>query len=190
MYQLRKSISVQRCYITVSFYIIFVFHKVEQQSQYIQGFKVMYRPSPEGLQRSEWAVFEVRTPGEDSAVVPQLRKGVTYEFKVRPFFNEFQGTDSDVKIGKTLEEGGGMWTCVCFSACMCACMFSCLHNFICTACMCESLQQLFAAGREARIMLCSNVVNSSMQRWMLGSFKRPYGNQYTTHQCKCYTNFS
>ncbi|KAF0030049.1 hypothetical protein F2P81_016780 [Scophthalmus maximus] len=78
--------------------------KVEQQSQYIQGYKVMYRPSPEGLQRSEWAVFEVRTMGEDSAVVPQLRKGVTYEFKVRPFFNEFQGTDSDVKIGKTLEE--------------------------------------------------------------------------------------
>nr|XP_046245516.1 roundabout homolog 1 isoform X3 [Scatophagus argus] len=77
---------------------------VEQQSQYIQGYKVMYRPSPEGQQRSEWAVFEVRTPGEDSAVVPQLRKGVTYEFKVRPFFNEFQGTDSDVKIGKTLEE--------------------------------------------------------------------------------------
>ncbi|KAM6961030.1 LOW QUALITY PROTEIN: roundabout homolog 1 [Aplochiton taeniatus] len=77
---------------------------VEQQSQYIQGYKVMYRASPEGQQRSDWAVFEVRAPGEDSAVVPQLRKGVTYEFKVRPFFNEFQGTDSDMKIGKTLEE--------------------------------------------------------------------------------------
>ncbi|KAM4589557.1 roundabout homolog 1 isoform 2-T2 [Fundulus diaphanus] len=77
---------------------------VEQQSQYVQGYKVMYRLSPEGPQRSDWAVFEVRTPGEDSAVVTQLRKGVTYEFKVRPFFNEFQGTDSDVKIGKTLEE--------------------------------------------------------------------------------------
>nr|XP_043888947.1 roundabout homolog 1 isoform X5 [Solea senegalensis] len=77
---------------------------VEQQSQYMQGYKVMYRPSQEGSQRNDWAVFEVRTPGEDSAVVPQLRKGVTYEFKVRPFFNEFQGTDSDVKIGKTLEE--------------------------------------------------------------------------------------
>lgn len=79
--------------------------QVEQQSQYVQGYKVMYRPSPEGTQRSEWAVFEVRSPGEDNAVVPQLRKGVTYEFKVRPFFNEFQGTDSDIKIGKTLEEG-------------------------------------------------------------------------------------
>ncbi|XP_019744576.1 roundabout homolog 1 isoform X4 [Hippocampus comes] len=77
---------------------------VEQQSQYIQGYKVMYRPSPEGPPRGDWATFEVRTPGEDSAVVPQLRKGVTYQFKVRPFFNEFQGTDSDVKIARTLEE--------------------------------------------------------------------------------------
>ncbi|XP_055022954.1 LOW QUALITY PROTEIN: roundabout homolog 1 [Boleophthalmus pectinirostris] len=78
---------------------------VEQQSQYIQGYKVLYRSSPaEGQVRSDWSVFEVRTAGEDSAVVPQLRKGVTYEFKVRPFFNEFQGTDSDVKIARTLEE--------------------------------------------------------------------------------------
>ncbi|XP_057206568.1 roundabout homolog 1 isoform X2 [Triplophysa rosa] len=78
---------------------------VEQQSQYIQGYKVMYRPSPDAAQqRVEWAVFEVRTPGENSAVVTQLKKGVTYEFKVRPFFNEFLGTDSDVKVAKTLEE--------------------------------------------------------------------------------------
>ncbi|KAL4648531.1 hypothetical protein GN956_G6741 [Arapaima gigas] len=78
---------------------------VEQQSQYIQGYKVMYRSVPEGGQpRGEWGIFEVHTPGEDSAVVPQLKKGVTYEFKVRPFFNEFQGTDSDVKVAKTLEE--------------------------------------------------------------------------------------
>ncbi|XP_068069559.2 roundabout homolog 1 isoform X1 [Danio rerio] len=78
---------------------------VEQQSQYIQGYKVMYRPSPEGApQRVDWAMFEVGAPGEHSAVVTQLKKGITYEFKVRPFFNEFQGTDSDIKVGKTLEE--------------------------------------------------------------------------------------
>ncbi|KTG33771.1 hypothetical protein cypCar_00035938, partial [Cyprinus carpio] len=78
---------------------------VEQQSQYIQGYKVMYRPSPEGTQQwVEWAMFEVRTLGENSAVVTQLKKGVTYEFKVRPFFNEFQGTDSDIKVARTLEE--------------------------------------------------------------------------------------
>ena len=81
--------------------------QVEQQSQYIQGYKVMYRPTFEtGQSRSQWGVFEVRTPGEDGAVVPQLKKGVTYEFKVRPYFDEFQGADSDVKVVRTMEEGG------------------------------------------------------------------------------------
>lgn len=66
----------------------------------------MYRPSSEsGEPRGQWGVFEVRTPGEDGAVVPQLKKGVTYEFKVRPFFDEFQGADSEVKVVRTLEEG-------------------------------------------------------------------------------------
>lgn len=79
---------------------------MEQQSQYIQGYKVMYRPSSDsGEPRGQWGVFEVRTPGEDGAIVPQLKKGVTYEFKVRPFFDEFQGTDSEVKMVRTLEEG-------------------------------------------------------------------------------------
>lgn len=62
---------------------------------------------------------------------------------------------------------------VCFSACMCACMFSCLHSFICTACMCVSIQQLFTAGSEGRIMLCSNVVYWSMLGWMFSSLKGP-----------------
>ncbi|XP_058269399.1 roundabout homolog 1 isoform X2 [Hemibagrus wyckioides] len=78
---------------------------VEQQSQYMQGYKVMYRVSSEsGQTRSDWTVFEVRSPAEYTAVISQLRKGTTYEFKIRPFFNEFQGTDSDIKVGKTLEE--------------------------------------------------------------------------------------
>lgn len=72
----------------------------------MQGYKVMYRVSSDsGQTRSDWAVFEVRSPAEYTAVISQLRKGTTYEFKIRPFFNEFQGTDSDVKVGKTLEEG-------------------------------------------------------------------------------------
>lgn len=66
----------------------------------------MYRPSSESSEpRGHWGVFEVRTPGEDSALIPQLKKGVTYEFKVRPFFDEFQGADSEVKVVRTLEEG-------------------------------------------------------------------------------------
>uniref|UniRef100_A0A8C7JD10 Roundabout guidance receptor 1 n=1 Tax=Oncorhynchus kisutch TaxID=8019 RepID=A0A8C7JD10_ONCKI len=78
---------------------------VEQESPYIQGYKVMYRASADlGQPGGQWGVFEVRTPGEDGAVVPQLKKGVTYEFKVRPFFDEFQGADSEVKVARTLEE--------------------------------------------------------------------------------------
>ncbi|KAF4086358.1 hypothetical protein AMELA_G00105580 [Ameiurus melas] len=78
---------------------------VEQQSQYMQGYKVMYRVSSDsGQTRSDWAVFEVRSSAEYTAVISQLRKGTTYDFKIRPFFNEFQGTDSDIKVGKTLEE--------------------------------------------------------------------------------------
>lgn len=45
---------------------------------------------------------------------------------------------------------------------MLACVHACFHVytiFMCTACMCESVQQLFTAGSEGRIMLCSNVVH-------------------------------
>uniref|UniRef100_A0A8C5T8M7 Roundabout guidance receptor 1 n=1 Tax=Malurus cyaneus samueli TaxID=2593467 RepID=A0A8C5T8M7_9PASS len=78
---------------------------VDQQSQYIQGYKILYRPTPASYGESEWLIFEVRTPTKNSAVIPELRKGVNYEIKARPFFNEFQGADSEVKFAKTLEEG-------------------------------------------------------------------------------------
>lgn len=95
------------------------------------------------------------------------------------------------------KDAGGRWgvvnicDCVrvCFSACICACMFSCLHNFMCTALMCESVQQLFTAGSEGRIMLCLNVVYSNMLGCMFSSLKDPM-ETYTTRQCKCYTNLS
>ncbi|KAL4608511.1 hypothetical protein GN956_G24707 [Arapaima gigas] len=78
---------------------------VEQQSQYVQGYKLMYRAVPEvGQVKGQWSVYEVRNSGLDGAVVPQLKKGVTYEFKVRPFFDEFQGADSEVKVARTFEE--------------------------------------------------------------------------------------
>jgi len=77
---------------------------VDQQSQYIQGYKILYRPSGANHGESEWLVFEVRTPTKNSVVIPDLRKGVNYEIKARPFFNEFQGADSEIKFAKTLEE--------------------------------------------------------------------------------------
>ncbi|XP_030327550.1 roundabout homolog 1 isoform X7 [Strigops habroptila] len=77
---------------------------VDQQSQYIQGYKILYRPTSASYGESEWLIFEVRTPTKNSVIIPELKKGVNYEIKARPFFNEFQGADSEVKFAKTLEE--------------------------------------------------------------------------------------
>ncbi|XP_031712862.1 roundabout homolog 1-like isoform X1 [Anarrhichthys ocellatus] len=79
--------------------------KVEQQSPYIQGYKVLYRASAEhGQPEGQWSVLEVHASREDGVVIGQLRRGSIYEFKVRPFFDEFQGADSEVKVVRTLEE--------------------------------------------------------------------------------------
>uniref|UniRef100_A0A8C6Q4R2 Roundabout guidance receptor 1 n=1 Tax=Nothobranchius furzeri TaxID=105023 RepID=A0A8C6Q4R2_NOTFU len=79
--------------------------KVEQQSPYIQGYKVLYRVSAEhGQPEVQWGALEVRAPPEDGVIISQLKRGSIYEFKVRPFFDEFQGADSEVKVVRTLEE--------------------------------------------------------------------------------------
>nr|XP_043898115.1 roundabout homolog 1-like isoform X2 [Solea senegalensis] len=78
---------------------------VEQQSPYTQGYKVLYRASAaHGQPESQWSVLDVRNPREDGVVIGQLKRGAIYEFKVRPFFDEFQGADSEVKVVRTLEE--------------------------------------------------------------------------------------
>ncbi|XP_033955444.1 roundabout homolog 1-like [Pseudochaenichthys georgianus] len=78
---------------------------VEQQSPYIQGYKVLYRASAEhGQPEGQWSVLEVHAPREEGVVLGQLKRGSIYEFKVRPFFDEFQGADSEVKVVRTLEE--------------------------------------------------------------------------------------
>lgn len=46
--------------------------------------------------------------------------------------------------------------------------------------MCASIQQLFTAGSEGRIMLCSNVVYSSMLVWMLSPLKALWKPIYNT----------
>ncbi|XP_043928376.1 roundabout homolog 1 isoform X1 [Protopterus annectens] len=77
---------------------------VDQQSQYIQGYKILYRPISGIHVDTDWTTLDVRTPAKNSAVIPELKKGVNYEIKVRPFFNEFQGADSEAKFAQTLEE--------------------------------------------------------------------------------------
>ncbi|KAM9348428.1 roundabout homolog 1-like [Symphorus nematophorus] len=78
---------------------------VEQQSPYIQGYKVLYRASAEhGQPEGQWSVMDVHASREVGVVIGQLKRGSIYEFKVRPFFDEFQGADSEVKVVRTLEE--------------------------------------------------------------------------------------
>lgn len=91
------------------------------------------------------------------------------------------------KLARRWKKVGGcacVWLRVCALAL--ACMHACFHvyNFICTACMCGSIQQLFTAGSEGRIMLCSNVVFKH-DGVDVQLFKSPYGNLYTTLQYKC-----
>ncbi|XP_073929014.1 roundabout homolog 2 isoform X16 [Castor canadensis] len=77
---------------------------VDRQPQFIQGYRVMYRQTS-GLQATtSWQNLDAKVPTERSAVLVNLKKGVTYEIKVRPYFNEFQGMDSESKTIRTTEE--------------------------------------------------------------------------------------
>ncbi|XP_056612331.1 roundabout homolog 2 isoform X2 [Triplophysa dalaica] len=77
---------------------------VDRQSQFIQGYRVLYRqmsglPSP-----GSWQSQDVKIPSERSMVLSALKKGIVYEIKVRPYFNEFQGMDSESRTARTTEE--------------------------------------------------------------------------------------
>ncbi|XP_041947127.1 roundabout homolog 3 isoform X2 [Alosa sapidissima] len=74
---------------------------VDRQSQYIQGYRLVYRPSGSGVL---WQMQDVKAAPERSAVLTDLLKGTEYEIKVRPYFNEFQGMDSRVVLVRTPEE--------------------------------------------------------------------------------------
>ncbi|XP_063059336.1 roundabout homolog 3 [Engraulis encrasicolus] len=72
---------------------------VDRQSQYIQGYRLLYRPSG-----GVWQMQDVKAGPDRSAVLSELQKGSEYEVKVRPYFNEFQGMDSRVVTVRTMEE--------------------------------------------------------------------------------------
>ncbi|XP_064129163.1 roundabout homolog 2 isoform X1 [Loxodonta africana] len=77
---------------------------VDRQPQFIQGYRIMYRQTS-GLQATTtWQNLDAKVPTERNAVLVNLKKGVTYEIKVRPYFNEFQGMDSESKTVRTTEE--------------------------------------------------------------------------------------
>uniref|UniRef100_A0A9J8B5G5 Roundabout, axon guidance receptor, homolog 3 (Drosophila) n=1 Tax=Cyprinus carpio carpio TaxID=630221 RepID=A0A9J8B5G5_CYPCA len=72
---------------------------VDRQSQYIQGYRLLYRPVG-----GSWSQQEVKAATERSAVIANLLKGTEYEIKIRPYFNEFQGMDSRLLTFRTPEE--------------------------------------------------------------------------------------
>uniref|UniRef100_A0A8C5PGT8 Roundabout guidance receptor 2 n=1 Tax=Leptobrachium leishanense TaxID=445787 RepID=A0A8C5PGT8_9ANUR len=77
---------------------------VDRQSQFIQGYRVIYRQTSGPQAPSAWQNLEVKVPAERNALITNLKKGISYEIKVRPYFNEFQGMDSESKSARTTEE--------------------------------------------------------------------------------------
>uniref|UniRef100_A0A672KC26 Roundabout, axon guidance receptor, homolog 2 (Drosophila) n=1 Tax=Sinocyclocheilus grahami TaxID=75366 RepID=A0A672KC26_SINGR len=77
---------------------------VDRQSQFIQGYRVLYRQMLGLSSPGAWQNQDVKVPSERSMVLSALKKGIVYEIKVRPYFNEFQGMDSESRTARTTEE--------------------------------------------------------------------------------------
>ncbi|XP_066516417.1 roundabout homolog 2 [Hoplias malabaricus] len=77
---------------------------VDRQSQFIQGYRVVYRQMSGLSSPGPWQSQDVKVPSERTVVLSSLKKGIAYEIKVRPYFNEFQGMDSESRTARTTEE--------------------------------------------------------------------------------------
>ncbi|XP_061637146.1 roundabout homolog 2 isoform X9 [Phyllopteryx taeniolatus] len=77
---------------------------VDRQSQFIQGYRVLYRQTSGLPSPGHWQTQDVKVPSERGVVLSSLKKGIVYEIKARPYFNEFQGMDSESKTARTTEE--------------------------------------------------------------------------------------
>ncbi|XP_022530457.2 roundabout homolog 3 isoform X2 [Astyanax mexicanus] len=71
----------------------------EREPQYIQGYRLLYRPVG-----SAWLVQDIKAGPKHTAVLSDLHRGTDYELKMRPYFKEFQGSDSDMVLVRTPEE--------------------------------------------------------------------------------------
>uniref|UniRef100_UPI00358F61D3 roundabout homolog 1-like isoform X3 n=1 Tax=Myxine glutinosa TaxID=7769 RepID=UPI00358F61D3 len=77
---------------------------VSHNMLYVQGYRVLFRHLGIARVNGNWSTVDVKSPTEHSAVLSRLRKGTTYEIKVRAFFDGFQGPDSNVQLCVTQEE--------------------------------------------------------------------------------------
>lgn len=93
--------------ITVPFVFIaaLLSSQVENPSQFIQGYRVLYRQTSGLPSPGPWQIQDLKVASERDMTLSGLKKGIVYEIKVRPYFNEFQGADSESMTARTMEEG-------------------------------------------------------------------------------------
>ncbi|XP_044227558.1 roundabout homolog 2-like [Thunnus albacares] len=77
---------------------------VENPSQFIQGYRVLYRQTSGLPSPGPWQIQDLKVASERDMTLSGLKKGIVYEIKVRPYFNEFQGADSESMTARTMEE--------------------------------------------------------------------------------------
>ncbi|XP_070700111.1 roundabout homolog 3 [Pempheris klunzingeri] len=90
--QLQEPITLTTASIRVSW-------TVDRQSQYVQGYRLFFRPIG-----GTWLLQDINSPSERSTILTSLLKGTEYEIKIRPYFDEFQGKDSRTLLVRTPEE--------------------------------------------------------------------------------------
>uniref|UniRef100_A0A8C2IQ49 Roundabout guidance receptor 3 n=1 Tax=Cyprinus carpio TaxID=7962 RepID=A0A8C2IQ49_CYPCA len=72
---------------------------LDQHPRYIEGYRLYYRPVG-----STWMIQDIKAGPLHTAVLTELHRGKEYEFKMRPYYNEFQGIDSEIAVVRTPDE--------------------------------------------------------------------------------------
>lgn len=103
MYATSHIITVQHVFIPLSLLLLSL--QVENPSQFIQGYRVLYRQTSGLPSPGPWQIEDLKVASERDITLAGLKKGIVYEIKVRPYFNEFQGADSESMTARTMEEG-------------------------------------------------------------------------------------
>lgn len=106
MYEASHIITVQHVFIPLSLSLpVSLFSQVENPSQFIQGYRVLFRQTSGLPSPGPWQIQDLKVASERDVTLSGLKKGIVYEIKVRPYFNEFQGADSESMTARTMEEG-------------------------------------------------------------------------------------
>ncbi|XP_054610309.1 roundabout homolog 2-like isoform X2 [Dunckerocampus dactyliophorus] len=77
---------------------------VDNPSRFIQGYRVLYRQTSGLPSPGPWQIQDLKVSSQRDMTLMGLKKGIVYEIKVRPYFNEFQGADSESMTARTMEE--------------------------------------------------------------------------------------